>query len=250
MGPLFGELARHVLTSDASSSGLQSLHFACPSCEQSKLLGWAATRTLVVIADERGHCGWALLGRSLGALLQPGAPRDRPPRVGPSCQSRRGDTGGGRGGAETAAGARAASKEQRQWRKGRRAVRAEKEGELARAEGQRKGQGDGRREGRARYRSTAEAGSRDSCRGTCSIRGAEAVEEAAESTASREGRRTGTGRGAEEGPGRRQARKPSTTQKHGGGLETRTVLGLTNGDPKVVPPTVGGTALVSRNEDL
>ena len=81
-------------------------------------------------------------------------------------------------------------------------------------------------------------GSRDGCRGTCSIKRAEAVEEGAESSASREGRRTGTGRGAEEGPGRRQARKPSTTQKHGGGLETRTVLGLTNGDPKVVPPTV------------
>ena len=76
------------------------------------------------------------------------------------------------------------------------------------------------------------------------------MEEGAESSASREGRSTGTGRGAEEGPGRRQARKPSTTQKHGGGLEPRTVLGPTNGDPKVVPPTVCGTALGSRNEDL
>ena len=71
------------------------------------------------------------------------------------------DTGARRRpGAETAAGARAAAEEQKQWRKGRRAVRAEKEGELARAGGQRKGQGDGRRESRARHRSTAEASKR------------------------------------------------------------------------------------------
>ena len=70
-----------------------------------------------------------------------------------------------RPGAETAAGARAASEVQRQWRKRRRAVRAENEGELAQAEGQRKGQGDGRREGRARHRSTAEASKRGPSKG-------------------------------------------------------------------------------------
>ena len=68
-------------------------------------------------------------------------------------------------GAETAAGARAASEVQRQWRERRRAVRAEKEGDLARAEGQRKGQGDGRRESRARHRSTAEASKRGPSKG-------------------------------------------------------------------------------------
>ena len=70
-----------------------------------------------------------------------------------------------RPGAETAAGARAASEVQRQWRERRRAVRAEKEGDLARAEGQRKGQGDGRRESRARHRSTAEASKRGPSKG-------------------------------------------------------------------------------------
>ena len=68
-------------------------------------------------------------------------------------------------------------------------------------------------------------GSRDGCRGTCSIKRAEAVEEGAESSASREGRRTGTGRGAEEGPGRRQTRRPSTLQEHGGGREQRQLQG-------------------------
>ena len=38
-------------------------------------------------------------------------------------------------------------------------------------------------------------------------------------------------------------------QTHSRGLETRTVFRLTNGDPKVVPPTVGGTTSGPRNED-
>ena len=70
------------------------------------------------------------MGEPMGPSLRGALLEEVPPLGGPPCKCRGRGTGGGRGRAETAVEADAASEEQKQWRKQRRVVGAEKEREL------------------------------------------------------------------------------------------------------------------------